>query len=263
MKTNYGLRQWALDWVGMPYWYGTVCYECTESLLKRKKAQYPKHYTESRMARYQSDIKNGRWAADCIGLAKGYMWWDSEKKSAKYASNGCPDSSANGMLEAAKEKGAIDTLPEIPGLMLWMSGHAGIYIGDGWVIEERGFNYGCVKTRLSARPWKKWYKLPGVTYLAADNGEGKETAPFKTGKEEKEVQNEDAAGACVRITGNQVNVRRGDSTEYAVVDTLNRGDELEWVATAENGWHAVRFKGEVVWVSGEYGERVEQLVAGD
>ena len=255
MKTNYGLRQWALDWVGMPYWYGTVCYECTESLLKRKKAQYPKHYTESRMARYQSDIKNGRWAADCIGLAKGYMWWDSEKKSAKYASNGCPDSSANGMLETAKEKGAIDTLPEIPGLMLWMSGHAGIYIGDGWVIEERGFNYGCVKTKLTARPWKKWYKLPGVTYLEADNGEGKETVPFKSqdnaGNEEVPTYKK-----AVKITGNSVNMRLGNATTYSSIGKLNKGDILEWVATAENGWHAVRFKGEVVWVSGEYSEEV-------
>lgn len=252
MKTNYGLAQWAQDWVGMPYWYGTVCYECTESLLKRKKAQYPKHYTSSRMARYESDIAAGKWASDCIGLAKGYMWWNSDSKSAKYASNGCPDASANGMLEKAKEKGTIDTLPEVPGIMLWMSGHAGVYIGDGWVIEERGFNYGCVKTKLSGRPWKKWYKLPGLTYLDADDGSGRETAPFNKTKEVTEVEVVPTYNKAVKITGNSVNMRLGNATTYSSVGKLNKGDTLEWVATSENGWHAVRYQKQVVWVSGKY-----------
>ncbi len=39
-----------------PYWYGVTYNECTEKLLNRKKKQYPKHYTEDRMARYRADI---------------------------------------------------------------------------------------------------------------------------------------------------------------------------------------------------------------
>ncbi len=242
-KTNFGLVDWAKKWVGMPYWYGCVCYKCTQDLLTRKTRQYPKHYADGRKARYESDIAAGKWASDCIGLAKGYMWWDSTKGGVRYAVNGCPDMSANGMLEKATVKGDIKNLPETPGLMLWMNGHAGVYIGGGWAIEERGFNYGCVKTKVADRPWKKWYKLPGLTYLDADNGEGREKVPFDVAEEPEHG---------VRITGDRVNVRLGPGTEYGVACVADKGDVLEAVDTS--GWRAVKRNGVVCWVSEKYSE---------
>ena len=242
-KTNFGLVDWAKKWVGMPYWYGCVCYKCTQDLLTRKTRQYPKHYAEGRKARYESDIAAGKWASDCIGLAKGYMWWDSTKGGVRYAVNGCPDMSANGMLEKATVKGDIKNLPETPGLMLWMDGHAGVYIGNGWAIEERGFGYGCVKTKVSDRPWKKWYRLPGLTYLDADNGEGREKVPFDVAEEPEHG---------VRITGDRVNVRLGPGTEYGVACVADKGDVLE--AIDMSGWRAVMVDGAVRWVSEKYSE---------
>lgn len=244
-KTNFGLVDWAKKWLGMPYWYGCVCYKCTDELLSRKAKQYPKHYTQSRMSRYKADISEGKWAADCIGLAKGYMWWDSEKMAAKYAVNGCPDMSANGMLETAKVKGDIKTLPELPGLMLWMDGHAGVYIGGGWAIEERGFNYGCVKTKVSDRPWKKWYRLPGAAYLDADDGSGREKVPFET---------DDTPEHGVKITGNSVNIRKGPGTDYGIVQVANKGDTFANVDVS--GWRPVQIGGDVRWVSDKYSEIV-------
>lgn len=242
-KTNWGLVDWAKKWVGMPYWYGCVCYKCTGELLNRKAKQYPKHYTQNRMSRYKADISEGKWAADCIGLAKGYMWWDSEKMAAKYAVNGCPDMSANGMLEIAKVKGNIKTLPELPGTMLWMNGHAGVYIGDGWAIEERGFNYGCVKTKVTDRPWKKWYRLPGLTYMDVDDGEGREKVPFETADEPEHG---------VKITGNSVNIRKGPGTDYGVVQVANNGDTFANVDVS--GWRPIQIGGDVRWVSDKYSE---------
>ena len=242
-KTNFGLVDWAKKWLGMPYWYGCVCYKCTQDLLTRKTRQYPKHYAEGRKARYESDIAAGKWASDCIGLAKGYMWWDSTKGGVRYAVNECPDMSANGMLEKATVKGDIKNLPETPGLMLWMDGHAGVYIGGGWAIEERGFGYGCVKTRVADRPWKKWYKLPGLTYLSADDGEGREKVPFDVAEEPEHG---------VRITGDRVNVRLGPGTEYGVACVADKGDVLEAIDTS--GWRAVKLGGVVCWVSEKYSE---------
>ena len=242
-KTNFGLVDWAKKWLGMPYWYGCVCYKCTQDLLTRKTRQYPKHYAEGRKARYESDIAAGKWASDCIGLAKGYMWWDSAKGGVRYAVNGCPDMSANGMLEKATVKGDIKNLPETPGLMLWMDGHAGVYIGGGWAIEERGFNYGCVKTKVADRPWKKWYRLPGLTYLEVDDGEGREKVPFDVAEEPEHG---------VRITGDRVNVRLGPGTEYGVACVADKGDVLEAIDTS--GWRAVKLGGVVCWVSEKYSE---------
>lgn len=54
------------------------------------------------------------------------------------------------------------------------------------------------------------------------------------------------------VTGNSVNIRLGDSTDYQRVDYLHKGYTMEWVATAENGWHAGRYKDQIVWISGKY-----------
>ena len=56
-------------------------------------------------------------------------------------------------------------MPEVPGLMLWKIGHAGIYIGDGYAIEAMGTRKGVVKTEVSGRGWQGWGKLPYINYL--------------------------------------------------------------------------------------------------
>lgn len=168
LKSNKGLVLYAHkalteDWV---YWYGTTGKLCTESLLASKKRQYPAHYTEDRMATYRRHIAEGRMCADCINLIKGYMWLDEVSGVQKYASNGCPDTNADGMFAKAKEKGDIATMPDIPGLIVRFSGHAGVYVGNGMVIEARGFKYGVVLTELKKRPWTHWYKLHCMPYDA-------------------------------------------------------------------------------------------------
>lgn len=90
----------------------------------------------------------------------------------KYGANGCPDKGANAMFAWAKSKGmdwgTIDTLPEIVGLALHTDGHVGYYVGNGYAVEWRGFNYGCVRTKVKERKWKYWYKLPFIQYREAD-----------------------------------------------------------------------------------------------
>ena len=70
-----------------------------------------------------------------------------------YAANGMPDYGADQMYQAAKnagiqgtDYGTVSSMPEIPGLMLWKSGHAGVYIGGGYAIEAMGTRKGVVKT---------------------------------------------------------------------------------------------------------------------
>ena len=56
----------------------------------------------------------------------------------------------------------------------------------------------------------------------------------------------------VKITGESVNIRRGNGTRYDRITTRPAGTLLEYVATAENGWHAVVIGNQVGWVSGNY-----------
>lgn len=132
--------------------------------------------------------------ADCVGGCKGYAWTNGVQGvldaigtdnsfSCKRGSNGCPDKGANIMFSWAKSKGVdwgtIDTLPEIPGLALHKDGHIGYYVGNGEAVEWQGFNWGCVKTKVSKRPWTHWYKLPFINYDAVSTTpvvQNKETA---------------------------------------------------------------------------------------
>ena len=165
--------------LGQPYWFGTCLYKCRASLLASKSRQYPDAYASSRQSRYQQDIEQKKVAADCIGACKGYAWTGGgigvlesigtdKTYASKYGSNGCPDKGATGMFTYAKSRGmdwgVIDTLPEIVGLALYKSGHAGYYAGNGYAIEWKGFSYGCVKTKVAGRGWTHWYKLPFIDY---------------------------------------------------------------------------------------------------
>ena len=75
-----------------------------------------------------------------------------------------PDIGADAMYQAASVKGGMDTMPDTPGLAVWKSGHIGVYIGNGEVIEAMGTNYGVVKTDLDERNWTAWLEIPYIQY---------------------------------------------------------------------------------------------------
>lgn len=62
----------------------------------------------------------------------------------------------------------------------------------------------------------------------------------------------------LRTTADKVNVRSGNDKGYATVGRINKsGTKYEWIATANNGWHAIKFSPTMVaWVSGEFSEVV-------
>ena len=162
----YAIQAWTNNW---GYVWGTYGNVLTPALFEYKKQQYP-----DGVGNYADYIKEhwlGRRTADCIGLIKGYGWLDTKSMTIRYATNGMPDYGADQMYQACKnagtlnkDYGAISTMPEIPGLMLWKSGHAGVYIGGGYAIEAMGTSKGVVKTKVSDRNWQGWGKLPYIDY---------------------------------------------------------------------------------------------------
>ena len=156
IKTNFGLVEYCKKQLGLPYWWGTFGQIASENLYYQKKAQYPTQYTEN-------DFKNqyGKRVHDCVGLIKGYLW---QNENGKIIYNANQDKNVSGMLKNCKKQGSIDTIPEMPGVLVFMTGHVGIYIGKGQVIEAKGHKYGVVQTNLKDRPWTKWGKLNWITY---------------------------------------------------------------------------------------------------
>ena len=115
---------------------------------------------------------------DCVCLIKGILWgWTGDKTKqyggAKYASNGVPDIGEDKMIALCSDV-STDFTGIVPGAMLWMSGHCGIYIGNGLAVESTPIwadgvqitavgNIGAVKG-YKTRTWTKWGKLPYVEY---------------------------------------------------------------------------------------------------
>lgn len=354
--TNEHFAAWCLSMIGQPYWFGTTLHKCTESLLIRKGKQYPSHYGSSRMSRYRQDIADKKVCADCMGAAKGYAWSGggqgvkdaigTDRNVEKVSgSNGCPDRSSNGMFSYAKsqgcEWGTIDSLPEQVGLAVRFDGHVGYYVGNGEVVEWKGFNYGCVKTQLQSGKWTHWYKLPFIDYgdtsgaqqaveavtvytlgsrLLKDGCSGSDVKALqellnqlgaslevdgqfgsKTGaavkafqkkaglkqdgkygdqthaalmaavaendagqqamtetrpelEQEQPVAGQTTIRVTIRSSGGKVNIRTGNGTSYSRITAVANGIVLEYVATALNGWQAVKIGSQVGWVSGEYSE---------
>ena len=56
----------------------------------------------------------------------------------------------------------------------------------------------------------------------------------------------------MKPAGRQVMISCVSGTANIRITAAKNGDTFEWVATAENGWHAVVVNGCVGWVSGKY-----------
>ena len=164
-KNNLDLVQWAISAYNAKWGYvmGTFGQVLTRDLLAAKLQQLPDAigpYEDYIRANYM-----GVRTADCIGLIKGYSWYDPDTGSINYGSNGMPDVSADQIYAQATEKGGMATMPEIPGLILHARGHVGIYIGGGYAIEAMGTKYGVVKTVVASRNWTGWCKNPYINYV--------------------------------------------------------------------------------------------------
>lgn len=66
---------------------------------------------------------------------------------------------------------------------------------------------------------------------------------------------EPAPTTGVRVTGGEVNIRTGPSTDFDIVKTVKKGTVLTPVAT--DGWRPVLINGEVRWISAKYTEEVK------
>lgn len=64
----------------------------------------------------------------------------------------------------------------------------------------------------------------------------------------------DAARVKIACDNGTVNIRVGNSTDYARITAVPDGTVFEHIATAANGWHAVKVGSQVGWVAGKYSE---------
>lgn len=129
---------------------------------------------KAKMAAASSDT----FCFDCSGLVKSLLWgWagdvSKEYGGAVYGSNGVPDINADNLIKVSKDV-STDFSKIVPGEVVWISGHIGIYIGNGLAVEcthrwDDGVQITAVhnigtKTGYNGREWAKHGKLPYLDY---------------------------------------------------------------------------------------------------
>ena len=161
-KTGKGLAEYALAQLGKPYWYGCFGQTANAGLLAQKRTQYPERYTAD-----DFESQFGKRVHDCVGLIKGYLWCDTPDSEPIYKAS--QDVAVSGLFMVCPENGSIDTMPDLPGVCVFMRdmSHVGVYVGDGWVVEATGHARGVVKTKLAGRGWGLWGKPRWISYETA------------------------------------------------------------------------------------------------
>lgn len=186
---------------------------------------------------------------DCVCLIKGLLWgWTGDLNDkyggADYASNGVPDLGADQMFSQCRNTSADFSTIQI-GEAVWMSGHIGIYIGDGLAVECTPAWKNCVqitavhnigkKSGYNGRKWTKHGKLPYVTYeeKAAPVVPDSDTGPRKLPRlEGLPLLKEGSEGETVRavqllLIGNGISCgKHGADGEYGP-DTKNAVECLQ------------------------------------
>jgi len=154
--------------------WGTFGAPVTKKLIEEKAKQYPSWYTKEIKEFLSRLVGENYYAFDCAGLIKGILWgWNGDPAQphggARYKANGVPDLSADGLI--ARCKPSTDFAHIDPGEVVWLSGHVGIYLGEGYVIEATpAWRNGVQITSClnvphdnpldKARLWRKHGKLP-------------------------------------------------------------------------------------------------------
>lgn len=147
-----GLAAFAISKIGVPYVYGAKGADgkLTQAKVNSLARMYPNVFTSKYLNKIASKGLVGKVCCDCSGLISWY--------TGKVLGSSQLYSQAYARLPISKWKDFA------VGTVLWKSGHVGVYIGDGYVVEEKGIDYGCVKSKVSDTPWKYGLTFSWIDY---------------------------------------------------------------------------------------------------
>ena len=91
-----------------------------------------KQQTKYKLGNFMNKSIDGRYLCDCSGMIKA-VFWGYPYGERKYE-NGLPDISADQMINKCTNVSS-DFKNIVPGELVWKSGHIGVYLRDGVVIE--------------------------------------------------------------------------------------------------------------------------------
>lgn len=148
-----------------PYIYGTYGMILTLARLEWCAKTYPTRLSKVRVE-YAKKHYIGKRTDDCVGGEKNVAWLPGNDPDADPVYDAKTDWNANTTYEKATVKGPIRTIPKKRGICVHYNGHTGVLTDPvkGIICEFRGFDYGCVRTKLSERGWTHWFEHPLFDY---------------------------------------------------------------------------------------------------
>lgn len=230
------------------YVYGSIGGIVTNSLIEYKKKQYPSFYTAARTAKIKATVGKGYFGFDCVNVIKSILWgWNGNKNAsyggAKYASNGVPDVSADGMINLCTSVSSSGWSNLKVGEAVWLPGHIGVYIGNGLVIEctpkwdnnvqISGLGNVGKSYNGKSRSWKKHGKIPYVSYS------------------NKTTVTEVAMNKTMYTTTN-LNFRKEPNTSAIILETLKKDTEVLVIAKYSDNWYKATCNGKTGYLSAKY-----------
>lgn len=155
--TNLGLIEYTKAKMALPniYFLSGIGRKLTEYNIQ-KRITNGCAFTIANQTRIRTGI--GKFAFDCGGLIKAYLW-ETSPGVINYNSPVGSDQNARMMYDKATAKGPMNTMPELKGLLVFTAdlGHVGIYIGR---------NAAGIRQYIECTPaWGAW----GIT-TSADSG---------------------------------------------------------------------------------------------
>lgn len=170
---------------------------------------------------------------DCVCLIKAVLWgWNGDKSKtyggAKYKTNGVPDISADSMIKVCSDLSTDFDNIQV-GEAVWTTGHIGIYIGDGLVVEctpawkNKVQITACnsAKPGYSTRKWKKHGKLPYIEYDVVSAKPAKPSVSNKVGI--ASYRSSDLAGSYKVNASSGLHIRTGAGAKNTSLGILKRG----------------------------------------
>lgn len=224
------------------------------------KTRYCKNHVYNKQAARTKKIKAASadtFGFDCVNLLKGLLWgWNGNKNAtyggAKYASNGVPDTNANGMFDSCCTDKSTNFKNIVPGEFVWMSGHIGVYIGDGLAVEctpiwKDGVQITAVgnigkKAGYNTRTWTKHGKCKFLSYSAPAPTPAPSKEPFPGVSDEELARRVWAGefgsgdtrkkklGSRYKAVQALVNKGVGKNTSSSTTYLVKKGDTLSSIA---------------------------------
>ncbi|MBR4881176.1 MAG: LysM peptidoglycan-binding domain-containing protein, partial [Clostridia bacterium] len=151
------------------------------------KARYTKNHSYNQNATRTAMINaasSDTFGFDCVCLIKGILWgWSGKLNTnyggASYASNGVPDFGSDAISAYVNNQRSTDWSNIEIGEAVWMSGHIGVYIGNGlavectpkWANDVQITAVGGIGTvaGYNTRNWTAHGKLRYVTYTGSND----------------------------------------------------------------------------------------------